>query len=430
LADVALGAPNRESAAFLVRFLAKYPESRDLLLAHLHHVARYGDASTDPALLAFAKSHQADDLGLQAEILKAVHRGLQERGTTSSEVQEWSSALARKLLSDPQPDRIARGIELTEAHRLVNHRDVVSSIARTSDRPEPLRIAAVNAIASLDPATAAEPLASVASDTTAPIGLRQAAITALGKTNQDASRAALVAMLATAPDRLQTALAAALAVNGPGAEALLQAVSSGKASARLLQERAVRIWLDQSGLPGLADRIAKLTEGLAPGDAKVAELLDRRRKSLASLPSDVARGEASFKKNCAICHQLAGQGAKIGPQLDGIGARGGDRLVEDILDPNRNIDQAFRLSTLALNDGRVLSGLILREEGDVLILADAQGKEQRAPKESIEQRKVSPLSPMPADFAEKIPEGEFADLMAYLLSRKIDPKGKPSGSRD
>ena len=55
-----------------------------------------------------------------------------------------------------------------------------------------------------------------------------------------------------------------------------------------------------------------------------------------------------------------------------------------------------------------------------MILADAQGKEQRFTKETVEERKVAPLSPMPADFAEKIPEAEFSDLMAYLLSTKGD----------
>ena len=93
-----------KSAAFLVRFLAKYPEDRRLLLAHLHHVARYGDASTDPVLLAFARSHEADDLGLQSEIVKAVYRGLQERGTTSSEVQrDGPRAIAEEAASTRSP---------------------------------------------------------------------------------------------------------------------------------------------------------------------------------------------------------------------------------------------------------------------------------------------------------------------------------------
>lgn len=419
LADVAVGAPNLDSARFVVEFLRRYPEGRGELARHLHHVARQGDTETDGLMLMFAMNHRTDDLGLQAEMVKSVHRGLQERGAPMAGLaREWSAGTTAKLLASEQTEEVARGIELTETIRLRENRDTVAAIARTSDRPEPLRIAAVNTLGSLDPTTAAEPLGLIATDVEAPYGLREAAVIALGKTNQDNARAKLVESLPLAPDRLQTVIAATLAASRPGAEALMEAVTSGKASARLLQERLVRFWLDQAKIPDLASRIEALTAGLVPSDEKLAKLLDTRRTGFSPAKTDATRGEAVFKKNCALCHQVGGQGAKIGPQLDGVGTRGNDRLVEDILDPNRNIDQAFRLTTIALKDGRVLSGLLLSEEGDVLVLADSQGKENRITRETVEDRKVTPLSPMPADFAEKLPEADFYDLIAYLLSRK------------
>jgi len=41
------------------------------------------------------------------------------------------------------------------------------------------------------------------------------------------------------------------------------------------------------------------------------------------------------------------------------------------------------------------------------------------PKDTIEERVVSVLSPMPANLSEQIAEPEFYDLMAYLLSQKL-----------
>src|SRR5204863_2220666 len=116
--------------------------------------------------------------------------------------------------------------------------------------------------------------------------------------------------------------------------------------------------------------------------------------------------------------QLANKGAKIGPQLDGIGIRGVERLLEDILDPNRNVDQAFRTTILNLTNGQIVSGLLLREEGAVLVIADQQGKEVRVPKNTVEERSVSPLSPMPANFNDVISEAEFYHLLAYLLEQR------------
>ena len=68
--------------------------------------------------------------------------------------------------------------------------------------------------------------------------------------------------------------------------------------------------------------------------------------------------------------------------------------------------------TLVLDNGQFVSGLVLREEGAVIVLADAQGKEQRVPKASVEQRIVSQLSPMPSNFAEQISEPEPIGIVA------------------
>ena len=47
------------------------------------------------------------------------------------------------------------------------------------------------------------------------------------------------------------------------------------------------------------------------------------------------------------------------------------RLVEDILDPNRNVDPAFRLTAVTLKNGETKSGLNHREEGDRVLLTGA-----------------------------------------------------------
>jgi putative heme-binding domain-containing protein len=201
-------------------------------------------------------------------------------------------------------------------------------------------------------------------------------------------------------------------------------VAAGKASARLLQERAVEVRLAVANIPRLKERIAKLTEGLPPADERLQRLFQQRRVGFAGASKDAAQGARVYEKHCATCHQIAGKGAKIGPQLDGIGVRGLDRLLEDILDPNRNVDQAFRATTLALKNGQTVTGLLLKEEGEVLVLADAQGKEVRISKDTVEERTVSQLSPMPANLADQIPEADFYHLLAFLLEQRAPKESK------
>src|SRR5262249_10648593 len=193
-------------------------------------------------------------------------------------------------------------------------------------------------------------------------------------------------------------------------------------SARLLQEQPLTARLRDAKIEDLEARLKKLTAGLPPADRRIQDLLNKRRDVFLAAKSDAALGAKVFEKHCAICHQLNNQGAKIGPQLDGIGIRGLERLLEDILDPNRNVDQAFRTTTLALKNGQLVNGLLLRQEGQVYVMADPQGKEQRIDVDAVESRTISPLSPMPAALVDQIPEGDFNHLMAFLLAQTASKK--------
>jgi len=150
-------------------------------------------------------------------------------------------------------------------------------------------------------------------------------------------------------------------------------------------------------------------------------LIDERRAKFNPTEASATHGAEIFKQHCAICHSIGGQGALIGPQLDGIGGRGLDRLLEDILDPSRNVDRAFRTSLLILKDGDVQSGLFRREEGELLVLAEANGKEISIPKKDIAERRESETSLMPDNFSDLIPVADFNNLLAFLLSKGTSP---------
>jgi putative heme-binding domain-containing protein len=92
-------------------------------------------------------------------------------------------------------------------------------------------------------------------------------------------------------------------------------------------------------------------------------------------------------------------------------------LLEDVLDPNRNLDSAFRSHMITLKDGEVVTGLPRREEGELLVLADSAGKEISIPKKNIDSRTESELSLMPENLGEVLPPADFNHLMAYLLSQ-------------
>ena len=103
-------------------------------------------------------------------------------------------------------------------------------------------------------------------------------------------------ILPVAPERLQAAIAAALVRRREGADALLNAIAAGKASARLLQDRSVTINLESSGLPKVTDRIAALLKGLPPADPKLTALFDRRRDGFQHAKADAGPGRQGLRE--------------------------------------------------------------------------------------------------------------------------------------
>jgi putative heme-binding domain-containing protein len=433
VADVALGVPSAESATYLIAYLQKYTEHGDMLTRSVQHIARYGKEAATTALLAFVRGYQheaqaRDDLGQPVALFRAIEQGTQERGVKLAEpVRAWGVDLVGRLLASKNGRDVESGIKLVGELRLLDRQKTLVEVAEKRSSPEGQRRAALEALAQLDARRHAAVIGGVLSEADASIELREHSANLLARANQPETRAELLKILPAAPARLQAIIAAGLAASPAGAEKLLDAVKTGKGSARLLQNPFVRARLEATRLPRLKERIEELTVGLPPAGADMQALLNRRRDAFAKAKKDVASGAQIFTKNCANCHQVGGQGAKIGPQLDGVGVRGLDRLLEDILDPNRNVDQAFRQTTLTLKKGQVIAGLLLKEEGEVLVLADSQGKEVRVPKDEVEERSTSQVSPMPGNFTEQIPDGDFNNLMAYLLtlqSKSDKPGGK------
>jgi putative heme-binding domain-containing protein len=184
--------------------------------------------------------------------------------------------------------------------------------------------------------------------------------------------------------------------------------------------------LKYAAAPGLRERLAGFLPAPPPAAPSVVtpeqraeadRLIAARTAAHAAGHPDKVKGEAVFLTHCAVCHAVEGKGALTGPQLDGIGNRGVARLMEDILDPGRNVDSHFRLHVITRRDGSVLAGLKRGEIGQVLMVVDAAGKEHRVPKAEIKADEETGFSLMPGAFGQSIPEADFHDLVAWLVGR-------------
>jgi len=413
IANVCPGIKSEASARFLFDRLKD--GSADGQTAAVRHVARYIPADSLPAVFEYAQKLK-DSVGT----FRALHQAVQERGLALPDsVSAWALKVVREILSSDSPTAVREGLKLVRDLRLQGVHEEVARLAEGRLKATDIRGAAIEAMAALDAARAVPLVSRVLGDAAEPLDLRQKAAGALAGLNTAESRAELVRQLRTAPQLLAVQIAGGLAGSREGAELLLKEIEEGKASRRLLAERVVDGRLKAAKVPpDLLERLRKLTADLPPEDDRIRKLLDARRTGFGKAKPNAIKGAEIYVKNCAGCHRIEGKGTKIGPELDGVGMRGLDRILEDVLDPNRNVDHAFRATLVKTTDGRVISGLVLREEGQVLVIQEAADKETRVPLRDVEQRVLSQLSPMPPNVADAVAEADFYNLVAYLLSQR------------
>ncbi len=122
---------------------------------------------------------------------------------------------------------------------------------------------------------------------------------------------------------------------------------------------------------------------------------------------------------CAGCHRVQGRGQWIGPDLSTIGTKyGRDELLRSILNPSSAIGYNFRSMIVALDDGRVLTGLPVEDSPDRLVLKTAEGQRIAIRPAQVENRKNSDVSLMPEGLAETMTDQELVDLLSFLSTLK------------
>jgi putative membrane-bound dehydrogenase-like protein len=169
----------------------------------------------------------------------------------------------------------------------------------------------------------------------------------------------------------------------------------------------------------LVKRAERLLGPLAPSVR--GPVIEKYRAALA-LSGDPARGALVYKRECAACHKLDGQGHDVGPNLATIRHRSAEEILIHVLDPNREVSPDFLEYLVRLADGRTVTGIIAGETDAGLTLRRAEGQQETILRRDIEEIASSGRSLMPEGVEQKVSVAEMGDLLGYLL-RSV-PAGK------
>src|SRR5262249_35961655 len=140
-----------------------------------------------------------------------------------------------------------------------------------------------------------------------------------------------------------------------------------------------------------------------------------RYKPAIDRPGDSDRGRLIFDRECLSCHKLGERGHAVGPNLASMRRKTPEEILVGILDPNREVSPEFVEYLVALDDGRVVTGIVTSETPGGLALRGREVAEQTILRRSIGEIAGSGKSLMPEGLEKNIAASEMTDLITYLL---------------
>ena len=246
--------------------------------------------------------------------------------------------------------------------------------------------------------------------------LQSAALSALPRYADPSIGAEVVAALPGMTDDVRAEAFSALATRPAWALSLLDAVRAGKVEARSVPADAAR------RLTGSRDARVAAGAKAAFGDLRPATraALQAEIERLAGVvrggPGDPRVGERLFVTRCGACHAMFGRGGRVGPELTTYRRDDLDTLLLNVVNPSAEIREGYAGFQVATTDGRSLSGVLVDQDPNVVVLRGGDGRDSAVRRPEIEEMKASTASLMPEGILDGLAEREVRDLFAYLRS--------------
>ncbi len=204
---------------------------------------------------------------------------------------------------------------------------------------------------------------------------------------------------------------------------LLGAVDRGQIAAKdvaLDQLRLVALHQDAQ-----LDALVKKHWGSIQQGTPEERLAEMRRinNDLRAGRGDPLAGKLLFTKHCGTCHQMFGEGNQVGPELTHANRKNTDELLATIVDPSATIRKEYLSFLVHSTDGRVLTGLLVEQSPSSVTLLSAKNERTAIARDTIESIDESPTSLMPDNLLAPLRPQELRDLFSYLQS------DAPSGAR-
>jgi putative heme-binding domain-containing protein len=347
-----------------------------------------------------------DDAGIRTALLKGMLRGLEGRRNVPAP-KGWSELSAKLTKSD---DASVRDLS-TQLSQIFGDRAAVQrALAVLKDQSsEPgVRRTALRSLLTQQNREASVLLESLLDQP----ALTLDAVRGYATVENATAAAVLLSRYEKMNPDLKRAVVETLATRKSYAQKLLTAVQQKKVTRDEIPAHVAR---SLNSL--LGQQFVKVFGKVRPVAQDREKLIAKYKKLLTPsriADADASRGRVLFKKTCASCHLLYGDGAKIGPDLTGSNRANLDYILLNSVDPSFDVPASYKMVSIITVEGRVLNGVIAEEDAIRVVLKTVEQPRVVILKEDIDIRKISPRSMMPEGQLDKMKQQEVADLIKYL----------------
>ncbi len=372
-------------------------------------IVRRAAATNDTTNAVVEWLASAGDAATQQMLLDEMRLALEGR-VNVPQPTAWTPAYEKLLQSDDASVRAkADGIAVAFGDKriLPRMREVLADAKQSVEQ----RQRALDLLVKGRDTEAAPALRAALNDTT----LRGPALRALAAFDDAATSPAILALYAKLNDAEKRDAINTLVARPGSAGKLFDAIEKGDVPRTDVHAYHVQQLLGFKD-DALAKRITSVWGEIRATAKDKQELIVKHKAALTTArlkSADLSNGRRLYTKTCSACHILFGEGGKIGPDITGSNRANLDYILENVLDPSAIVGKDYRMTILALKDGRVVSGLILKETDSAVTVRTINDTVVVA-KADIDERKLSELSLMPEGQLNQLTPDEQRDLIAYL----------------
>lgn len=382
------------------------------------------------AIFALVATGPQQNLDAASACLAILSERVQSRelsGDALKSLSERIDAPIAAVLAGDKKSKLYTGATLLAAS-LGNEKALTAAgeIFRDAGQTDAHRLQAIAALTASGNPAALESAVGVITGKQASLNLRSGVLAALGKLDDPAVATKLLATFDQLDPELRPRAAELLTQRLAWSKTLLAEIGAGKISPSLLNASQIRKLLafdDKQVAAEVAKHWGSVRTDRDPDREKV---ITDMRKLIRSGKGDPVAGQAIFARVCGQCHKMHGSGQEVGPDITNNGRGSFEQLLSNVFDPSLVIGASYQARVVLTADGRVLTGLLVEDNDQRIVLKMQGGKLETIARDDIDAVKVSPLSLMPEKLETQLKPQEIIDLFALLtLDRPpTDPEAK------